>query len=200
MKTIGFISTALTGLAVLLAGCASTSSGRIESPTSAATVPHEQGGMMADVCPMKVPGTTVTSADVEGGSALAFATSTGNIAELRQRVRHMAEMHNRHYAAGGVTMGDGGTASVQHEREAGAVPVHDAGDREGMILSGGMMMTVATASVEDIESGARLILRPKNPAQIHALREHARIRARRMAGGECPMMLPSPEGAPPPGN
>ena len=50
------------------------------------------------------------------------------------------------------------------------------------------MMPTATAAAEDIEGGARLILQPKDPAQLGALREHVRMKAQRMAGGECPMM------------
>ncbi len=61
-------------------------------------------------------------------------------------------------------------------------------------MGGGMMMPAATASVEDLESGARLILQPKDPAQLGALREHVLMKAQRMAGGECPMMSPGSVG------
>jgi len=53
---------------------------------------------------------------------------------------------------------------------------------------GSMMMPAATASVEDIPGGARIVLRPRDPAQLDALREQVRAHARRMASGECPMM------------
>ena len=56
------------------------------------------------------------------------------------------------------------------------------------MMGGGMMTPAATASVEDIEGGARLVLRPKDPAQLAALREHVHKKAEQMAGGECPMM------------
>ena len=56
------------------------------------------------------------------------------------------------------------------------------------MMGGGLMMPAATASVEDSEGGARLLLRPKDPAELEALREHARMRAGRMARGACPMM------------
>ncbi len=51
--------------------------------------------MMAGMCPMKVEGTTAVASEVEGGMGLSFTTTTGNVAELRQRVRRMAEMHNQ---------------------------------------------------------------------------------------------------------
>jgi hypothetical protein len=159
MKALGLIGTTIAAIAAVLAGCASTSGARSEPTTSAATPPaHEHGmGMMGDTCPMQVAGTTVTPADVEGGVALVFTTGSASVVELRQRVRRMAEMHDQRGASGGMRMG------------------------------GGMMMPAATATVEDIEGGARLVLRPKNPAQLEALREHARMRAGRMARGECPL-------------
>ena len=43
-------------------------------------------------CPMRVSGTTVTSSDVEEGVALYFTTS-GDVNELRQRVRELATTH-----------------------------------------------------------------------------------------------------------
>lgn len=131
--------------------------------------------MMAGMCPMKVEGTTAVASEVEGGMGLSFTTTTGNVAELRQRVRRMAEMHNQ---PGGM-MG-GSDAEHQHGTQAG----HEG----GMKMGGGMMMPSATASAEDIEGGARLVLQPKDLAQLGALREHVRMKAQRMAGGECPMM------------
>jgi hypothetical protein len=148
-------------VAALLAGCASTSGTRHE-PGAATAPAHEPGmGMMADKCPMKVPGTKVMSADVEGGVVLAFTNGTGNVADLRQRVRGMAEMRDRKNAGGG------------------------------------MMMPASTTSVEDVDGGARLVLRPKDPAQLEALRKHARMHAEKMSSGECPMMSPPAEQAPP---
>lgn len=153
---------AIIGLAVatVLAGCASTSGAESEPMTGAATAPDpgDRGasGMMASMCPMKVPGTTVAATEVEGGIGLAFTTTTGDVAELRQRVRRMAEMHNK----------PGGE----------------------MMMDGRMKMPTATASVEDGEGGAQLVLKPKDPAQLGTLREHVRMKAQEMDDGECPMM------------
>lgn len=165
---------ALSGMvvAVLLGGCASTSGARSEPTTDSTAAPANHSGMnmkmMAEKCPMKVPGTTVAAVDAEGGATLAFITSTGDVAELRQRVRGMAEMHNHHHSTGGMM--------------------------KGGMMKGDMMIPAATASVEDIEGGAWLVLRPKDQAQLEALREHARERAGRMTAGECPMMSPSAKG------
>ena len=165
---------ALSGMvvAVLLGGCASTSGARSEPTTDSTAAPADQSGMnmkmMAEKCPMKVPGTTVAATDVEGGVALAFITSTGDVAELRQRVRGMAEMHNHHHATGGMM--------------------------NGGMMNGDMMIPAATASAEDIKGGARLVLRPKEQSQLEALREHARKHAGQMNTGECPMMSPDAKG------
>lgn len=153
---------AIAGVAVLLAGCASTSGSRSEPTTRTATPPaREHGiasqrmGMMNDMCPMHVQGTTVTMAEVEDGVALDFKTTAGDVTELRERVRRMADMHNQCC---------------------------------GARMSEGMMMPAASASVEDNEGGARLVLRPKDAAQLEMLREHVRMHAGRMASGDCPMM------------
>jgi len=51
-------------------------------------------GAMAE-CPMHLEGVTVKADDVEGGAALVFSTS-GDVEELRRRVKRMAEMHAKH--------------------------------------------------------------------------------------------------------
>lgn len=187
MTRLGF-RMAVVSVAALTWGCASTSGARSEtSPTTAApAAAHEHGTgsqsmqRMGGMCPMQLQDTTVTSVDVAGGVALDFKTSTGDVAELRQRVRRMAEMRQHH----GSMMGghNSGGAGAEHEHGSGAQV--GPGGRHG----GGMMMPTATASVEDIDAGARLVLSPQDPAQLQALREHARMLAGRMASGDCPMM------------
>jgi hypothetical protein len=146
--------------------------------------------MMAGMCPMKVPGTTVAAADVEGGIGLSFTTTTGDVADLRARVRRMAEMHNQrgaHKMMGGHGAPAAG-AGAEHQHGAGPGAGHEGGGPGGKMMGGGMMMPAATASGEDVDGGARLVLQPKDPSQLGALREHVRAKAQRMAGGECPMM------------
>lgn len=110
------------------------------------------GGMDGmGMCPMKVEGTNARAEQVEGGAAMAF-TTTGDVAELRERVKKMANMHN------------------------------------GMMDSPSMKMPAATAQVEEIEGGARLVLQPKDPAELTALRQHLEKHAAKMNSGQCPMM------------
>jgi len=156
---------------------------------------HEHGSsMMSGMCPMQVPGTTVAAADVEGGIGLSFTTKTGDVAELRRRVARMAEMHNQH--GGQMMMGGHGAppagAGGEHQHGDDAAQGHPGGGGMmmggGMMGGGGMMMPPANASVDDIEGGARLVLRPKDAAQLGALRDHVRMKAEHMSRGECPMM------------
>lgn len=204
-----------------LGGCASTSTApQTPGPAAAATAPaaattppahsHHGGihggpmhsgmhggpmhggsgsaGMSGDMCPMRVEGTQVTASDVEGGIALTFTTATGDVSELRQRVQRMAEMHGQ---SGHMPMGPGGAA-------AGPGQGH-----HGTRMGHGMRMPEATTSIEEVPGGSRLVLRPKDPAMLGALREHARQHSEHMQGGACPMMAehaaPAPAAPPAPG-
>lgn len=154
--------------------------------------PERGTGMMGGQGPAQAANTTVTSTDVDGGAALVFTTRTGDVAELRQRARDMAEMHNQRLAARETRPGARGPGGRQHHGGGGG-PGHAGG---GM-MGGGMMMSMpaATASVEDVENGARVVFRPEDPAQLESLREAVRTRAERMASGACPMMsLDEPQG------
>lgn len=188
-----------------LAGCASSSGTRSEPTTSAAAAPAHQhdhkdhAGMMAGMCPMQLPGTTVAATEVEGGIGLSFTTTTGDVAELRQRVRHMAEMHDQ--PGGHMMMGHGAPApgaDTEHQHGAQAGAHNEGGSHGGMMMGGEMMMPATTASAADIEGGAQINLQPKDPAQLGALREHVRMKAQQMARGECPMMSPGSGGEPAP--
>lgn len=140
-------------LVVVTTGCAHHTQ---EAPPATSQMPQRGGGKgmgpMAGMCPMEVPGTTVTATDIEGGVALTFATSTGDVDELRQRVHRVAEMHNQRHG------------------------------------EGGRMMPAVTATTEDIPEGAQVIIRPKDPSQLGAVRERVHAHAAQLAKGECPGM------------
>lgn len=124
---------------------------------------------MASMCPMQVPGARATSQDIEGGAAVIF-TTTGNVEDLRARVRRMAEMHNR---MGAHAMGGGMQEGGMHAGE-------------GMM----MKMVPSDATVVDVAGGARLELRPRDPSQLGELRAQVRTHSQQMASGQCPMMTP----------
>ncbi len=52
------------------------------------------------VCPMKLEDTSVEVSDSPDGVALVFVTKTGDVDELRRRVRAMETMHNKRHAEG----------------------------------------------------------------------------------------------------
>ncbi len=130
---------------------------------------------MVDMCPMEVPGTSVAALSIEGGAALAF-TTTGNVAELRQRVRRMSDVENQQQQRGEVGLlvsTSGRVLDVVVLAEPGPTPLPQ-----------------ATAAVDDIANGARLVLQPTNPAQLAELREHTVLQAAKMARGQCPLIVP----------
>lgn len=124
---------------------------------------HSHGaGAMSAVCPMPVAGTTVIATEVDGGMALVF-TTTGEVGEVRQRVRRMAELHNAH------------PARTQERSQ-------QAKDQGGFAHE---PMPDSVATAVDVEHGAQLTLVPKAAADLSVLREHARQHADRINRGDC---------------
>lgn len=116
--------------------------------------------MPAHSCPVMVEGTQVSAVDTQGGAGILF-TTTGDVADLRQRVQRMAAMHEQM-----------DHSSMDH-RQMG----HD-----------DMMMPEADVEVRSVEGGALLQLTPRDPMQLANLRQHVRTHATQMANGSCPMM------------
>lgn len=139
------------------------------------------GGMMQELragCPMVVEEADVAVSDTKEGVTLTFTTEAGNVDDLRARVRHMADMYEMHRGQRGMMwhhMGDMG-------RQGG-------GPGMGMgHMAGRGPMPAATATVTELDKGARLELRPTDASQLNALREHARWHQQRMQAGECWML------------
>jgi hypothetical protein len=59
-------------------------------------------------------------------------------------------------------------------------------------VQGGAALSFTTTG--DVEGGARLILTPRDPADLPELRQHAREHAEKMASGQCPMLAMHGEG------
>lgn len=179
----------VVGLALVGAACSHgatsprTASAGVSDTTSDQASSGETRGMgsamMAEMCPAAVPGTQVVPSDTGSGEALTFSTtSRDQVSELRRRVHAMADMHNNHHASGAPGGMDG----------------HGHG---GSMMGGGMgsggemhhaMPPPSTAAVEDTDSGARLVLTPKDPAQLAQLRSAVRSHAEMMRQGRCAMM------------
>jgi hypothetical protein len=158
---------------VILAGCAHAPSAESTSTSTLSAKEIASAGSRTAMCPMSVPGTHVSAGDAVNGETLTF-TTTGQVAELRSRVREMAEMHNRHHA--------------------------DSGAREGMLADGitgaghavsGATMPPSWATVMDVEGGASMVLAPSAPADLEQLRSAALMRAQRMEQDGCGMRDPA---------
>jgi hypothetical protein len=123
-------------------------------------------GAMSGMCPMDVPGAQLSASDTPSGSALTFTTtSPDQVANLRQRVRAMAAMHDQHHATGA-----GGMADAH------------AGMAEGM-------PPPSKTSVEDVEKGARVDVTPNDPADLQKLQSTVRAHAEQIQQHGCAAMM-----------
>ena len=150
------LSAAIGCSAVLFACAHTTSTGSTQ--TSGAPTERATG-----LCAMQVPGSTVVARDVEGGTALDFTTPSDRVALVRRKVRSMAAVYN-HHASGEPIEGTPAAHAQPPD-----VDVHP-----------DTALPPADASVEEIEDGMRLVLRPENPSDLARLRERARWRT-----GQC---------------
>lgn len=91
----------------------------------------------------------------------------GDVGELRRRARDAAAMY-----------GAGAHRGLGHE---GA---HGGGHRHGLGLS--RLGVPVEAEVEDTPDGARLLVRPKNAADLKRMRAALREREGSTRAGECP--------------
>jgi len=58
-------------------------------------------------------------------------------------------------------------------------------DPLGTALGAGTSMPASTATAEDVEGGARLVLHAADPQEVAALRDQARLQAGRLPGWSC---------------
>jgi hypothetical protein len=168
--------------ALSLAGMGCMHAGHAAGAARPAPVSRSPSGMagMAQMCPMNVPGTQVSAAEVATGEALTFTTSPENAAALREKVHAMAEMHNRHHA--GAEQGSGG---MQH----GAMGHGGMGGMGASGEMGGMQMPPPSrASVDDLPDGARITVTPNDPADLQRLQSTVRAHAEHMQQHGCEMM------------
>lgn len=191
------VALAVTGtgcMAGMMAGHAAHAPSAQATQTSEAA-PGGTGGAMTHACPMAVPGTQVAAADTANGESITFTTSSDRAADLRARVRAMADMHNRHHAGGGMEGMHGG---MQHGATRGD-------GHGGMMMGGGsmasspragsdrmsMMPPPSRATVEDVAGGARIVVTPDVPADLDRLRSAIRMHADHMReSGKCDMGQP----------
>jgi hypothetical protein len=184
----------VSALSVAGAGCMHAGhAASAAQPATASPAPAGMSGMpgMAEMCPMNVPGTQVSAADVADGEALTFTTAAENAAALREKVHAMAEMHNRHHAEGEGShggmqhggMGQGGTGGMGTMGGMGGMGGMGHGDMGGM-----QMPPPSRASVEDLPNGARITVTPNDAADLQRLQSTIRAHAEHMQQHGCAMM------------
>jgi hypothetical protein len=169
---------AITGvtLAMSLSACASESrAGTQPTTTSARADLGDPNAAHGRLCPVQIPGTTVTASDIEGGAALDFRNNADRVVAIRQDVRDIAAVYNHHATGEPI---DGAPPPPAQISKAGSIHP-DLG------------MPVGSASVEEIDGGARLVLRPDNPSQLQALRDRAKLNTGRVVGDDCDHSQPS---------
>ena len=156
------------GLATIIlcsAACSTRSSRMPVAPVAAEPpVALETQRELRDLCPMEVPDATVRAEDIEIGAALVFTTSGiygGDIADLRRRVREMADIHN-------------------HYRDWMIARMPDSAK-----------LPPAKRHVDDMPNGARIVFEPAGESEMAELRERVRTEAQRIAAGTCPIAMPS---------
>ena len=118
-------------IAVAVLGACGSSSSTTTTTTTTPTAPA------ATLCPMDLPGTSVTatdtSTDTSTGGALVFRT-TGDLAALRARLDGWAERHNARHAAMGPLPTGAETAPLFDEEDLGPFTYQRA-DRGAVLTS-----------------------------------------------------------------
>lgn len=187
-RTLALSFIALAGTACMHGAHAGTSSA--SQPATAAAAPAAPaGGDMSAVCPMNVPGTRVTAEDTATGETLTFTSTPDQAQALQARVHAMADMHNRRHAG---QASHGGTGGMHHGMMGGMHGGHAGHATPGDGASGGgmagMMPPAAHAAVEDLPDGARLVLTPRDPADLPRLQQTVRMHAQQMQQHGCAAM------------
>lgn len=144
-----------------LAGCyASTASPPPATHPTRATPPARvTSDTLADLCPLRVPQAVVAAEPVDEGGALAFHTQ-GDVADLRRRVRAMADLHDLNR------------------------------DALMKSLRGQTTLHAAARYVEDLPDGARIVFRPSHELDVEEYRGDLESEAVRLRAGQCPMIMP----------
>ena len=151
-------------------GCMGTKARERSEPVAVRPAAQTEG-RMGMLCPAALPGVGMTLAEAPSGAAIVFAAPPERAAEVRERVRRVAAMHEQQPVGGGMRHG------------AGASTWHD-----------------ATVSVEESQDGARLVFSARDPADVQALRDEVRASVERMQAGAChgPGGAPEENGGAPP--
>ncbi len=144
-------------------------------------------------CPVTVAGTSVNVEDTDAGAALVFIT-TGDVAEVRKRVRTLAQMHNDHHESMGPlpdgTGGGGGHEGHDMSKMGSGATGHEGHDMSKMGEhaghAGGMISVHSKATAADVPGGAKVVFMA-NGGDVGKLQTELRMHAQHFASGSCEM-------------
>lgn len=135
-----------------------------------------------DACPLALAGTTSSTEDTVDGVVVTFATTRpGDMAELRRRVDKLAEAHNSMSPA---ASDDLSAAPPQAPGPTASPETAPAGEAKAEPTAAGGKLD-SEAAAETSEAGVRLVLRPRDPAQLDSMRDHLRKQADDLVQGVC---------------
>jgi hypothetical protein len=162
-------------------------------------------GAMDTECPMSLSGTTVQTMDTADGTAMTF-TTTGDVSDLRRRVRMMADRMTARSAEAAARGGMGGTGegygttmgqptTQPPSQSMGQPPSQMMGQSTGQTMgqtmgqSTGHAMPAVRTQVEDIDRGARIKMTPDDPSRLADMRQMVQQHVMMMSQTHnCPMM------------
>lgn len=135
----------------------------------------------AESCPLALAGTTSSTEDTVDGVVVAFSTTRrSDLPELRRRVDKLAAAHN---SMKGGAADDLSAAPPQAPGPTATPETAPAGEAKAGPAAGGKLDSEASA--ETSEEGVRLVLRPRDPAQLDTMRDHLRKQADDLVQGVC---------------
>ena len=166
---------------VVLAGCgaaerpAETWRGPPPGESTAAVETGATAGADMRACPMAVEGAEVEAETTSDGAALVFTTREGDVAELQARVRMLADRYGRLPGEGGAdeATAPGDAAGGSQEDMRGVDVQRD-------------LVRESSARVEDLDSGARMVITPRDGSRLPVLRELVLSRPTELARAGCP--------------
>ena len=143
-------------------------------PAPAAPAAESSAKARQDACPLALAGTTSSTEDTVDGVVVAFSTTKpADIPELRRRVDQLAAAHNSTDAA---ATDDLSAAPPQAPGPTAAPETAPAGEAKAEATATGGKLD-SEAAAETGEQGVRLVLRPRDPAQLDSMRDHLRKQA-----------------------
>jgi hypothetical protein len=172
------------GLAATLAcgaGDQSSQDTTIDSPSPVVKGDSAPVSAKKNACPLALTGTTSTVENTVDGVVVLFSTTQPqSMPELRQRVERLADAHNSMSAGPGEDLT---TAPPQAPGPTTTPEGAEAAKDAKAAPSGGKIASKATA--ESSEEGVRLVLRPRDPAQVDSARDQLRKQADDLVQGVC---------------